>query len=250
MKALIIEDEPMAAKRLEKMLLDITRDAEILEVLESIEESIEWLAQNNADLIFMDIHLADGSSFEIFDHLEITSPIIFITAYDEYAIQAFKVNAIDYLLKPIKKAELAEAIKKWEARTRKSTPNYGALSGELGTEKYRQRLLIRYGQHIRVVNLDEASYFFTEDKITFLVLATGKKYPVDFSLEKLEAMIDPAKFYRINRQYIISMNAIEDMYAYSKSRVKLSLSPPAKKETIVSTERSGRFKKWLTGDNL
>ena len=248
MQVLIIEDEPAAARRLSKMLQEILPDATIPECPDSIEQSLNWLANNPApDLILMDIHLADGSSFEIFQYVKITSPVIFVTAFDQYALQAFKVNAVDYLLKPVKREELEQAlnrIRRWE---KTEGANYERLAKSMQQGTWNKRFLIRLGQNFRVVELKEASYFYTQNKITFLVARNGKRYPLEFSLEKLEEMLPTEQFFRINRQFIIAVDAIRDMYSVSKSRVKLRLDPPSDQDTIVSTERSPLFKKWLTG---
>jgi two-component system, LytTR family, response regulator LytT len=248
MKVLIIEDEATAARRLAKLIQEIDPSIEVLEQLDSIESSVNWLEKHGApDLLFMDIHLADGSSFEIFRFVKLDKPVIFTTAYDEYALQAFKVNAIHYLLKPLKKAELEQAINKFRNLQKPAEMNYQALANSLQVDKYNSRFLIRFGQNIKVVEFRDAAYFYTEDKITFIVTKEGKRYPVEPSLEKLEEMADPRAFFRINRQFIVNIESIKEMYAYSKSRVKLKLEPPTDKETIVSTERSPVFKKWLVG---
>lgn len=250
MKILIIEDEPMAARRLSKLINEFDSEAEVLEPLDSIEASINWFEQNAMpDLIFMDIHLADGSSFDIFSHRKITAPVVFTTAYDQYAIQAIKVNALDYLLKPIKKAELEAAIVKYGKAAKSATIDYNALANAMQKDEYNRRFLIRLGQTIKVVEFRDAAYFYTEDKITFLVTKEGKRYPIEQSLERLEEIADPRSFFRINRQFIVNIECIKEMYAYSKSRVKLLLDPSTDKETIVSTERSPVFKKWLVGDD-
>ena len=257
MKILIIEDENAAARRLEKLLGEIAPEAEIVGRLDSVEAAIEWFQHNpQPELILLDIHLADGASFEIFEHVKIKSPVIFTTAYDEYALQAFKVNAVDYLLKPIKTNELAEAIEKFK-RVFQSAPAAADYSGLLqtlrmqeGGQSYLRRMLIRFSNSFRLVDMSDAAYFYTKDKITFLVTkSTAKRFPVDYPLDKLEGLLDPAVFFRINRQFIVNVSAIKEMHPYSKSRVKIDLEPPmADLETIVSTERSSEFKKWLVGE--
>ena len=230
------------------MVQEIDPKIEVLESLDSIEASLNWFAQHPMpDLIFMDINLADGLSFEIFQHQEITSPIIFTTAFDQYALQAFKVNSVDYLLKPIKKMELEQAIGKYRKLHQPDKTDYSALANAMLRDEYNRRFLIRFGQNIKVVEFRDAAYFYTEDKITFLMTKAGKRFPIEPSLEKLEEMADPRSYFRINRQFIVNIESIKEMYAYSKSRVKLLLDPPIAKETIVSTERSPVFKKWLVG---
>ncbi len=248
MTALIIEDEDAAARRLAKMIQEIDPSLKIVSQLDSIEASLNWFAQHPMpDLIFMDISLADGLSFEIFKYQEINKPVIFTTAFDQYTLQAFKVNAVDYLLKPIKKAELEQAINKFVKLHKPSETNYKELAQTMQRDEYNSRFLIRFGQTIKVVEFRDVAYFYTEDKITFLITKEGKRYPIEPSLEKLDEMADPRSYFRINRQFIVGIESIKEMYAYSKSRVKLILDPPIDKETIVSTERSPVFKKWLMG---
>ncbi len=250
MKILIIEDEPAAVRRLHKLLAELDTKNEVIGDLGSIESVVEWLAENPApDLILMDIHLADGSSFEIFEKAEIMSPVIFATAYDEYALRAFKVNAIDYLLKPIKAVELEHAIQKVAKKTKKVEPTDNLLQKltEAGFIKKHRRVLVRMGQSIKLVDLDLVSFFYSRDKISFAVMPGNKRYPLDQSLDQIENELDRSKFFRINRQFIVRMEAIEEMVAYSKSRVKLKLIPPSEEDAIVSKERSPDFKKWLLG---
>jgi two-component system response regulator LytT len=254
MKVLIIEDENAAARRLEKLLKELAPETTILAQIDSVEASVLWLENNpQPDLIFMDIHLADGASFEIFQHVKVSCPIIFTTAYDEYALQAFKVNAVDYLLKPIKNVELAAALEKYKQVFKPAkAPDYSALLETLKSqqsENYLQRMLIRFGHSLKLVDVADAAYFYTRDKITFLITrSSAKRYPVDYPLDKLEEMLDKKVFFRINRQFIVNVHAIREMHPYSKSRVKVDMDPPTDQETIVSTERSAEFKKWLVGE--
>lgn len=248
MRVLIVEDEPMAARRLIKILTEVAPDTVVLGCLDSVEATILWLSENPPpDLMLLDIHLSDGSAFEIFKHVSPSCPIVFTTAYDEYALQAFRVHAVDYLLKPIKAPELAEAIR----RSSWQKTDYAALLELMRSQhepRYLRRMLIRSGQSLRLVDTADAAYFFTRDKITFVVVrSSGKRFPVDYPLEQLESLLDPRLFFRINRQFIIHIAAIREMHTYSKSRVKIVLEPPAPQETIVSVERSGAFKKWLQG---
>lgn len=254
MKVLIIEDENAAARRLEKLLKEVAPDAVVLRQLDSVEGSVLWLEHNpHPDLIFLDIHLADGASFDIFEHVQITCPVIFITAYDEYALQAFKVNAVDYLLKPIKSSELAAALDKYQKVFKPAqAPDFTALLATLKSQQetnYLQRMLIRLGHSLKLVDLADAAYFYTKDKITFLITrSNGKRYPVDYPLDKLENMLDKKVFFRINRQFIVNVASIREMHPYSKSRVKVEMDPPTDIDTIVSTERSAEFKRWLVGE--
>jgi two-component system, LytTR family, response regulator LytT len=251
MRILIIEDEEPAAKRLHKMLEELEPGSKVLEHIVSVSSAIEWFENNHApDLVFSDIQLSDGLSFEIFKKVNPNSPIIFTTAYDQYAIEAFKVNSIDYLLKPIKKDDLKAAVQKYHKlkTTAQTRPvDVSKLLETFAAQKadYKKRFVIRYGEHIKTINIDEVAYFYTEDKVNFLTTKEGRRYAIDYNLDSLEQMIDPKIFFRINRQYIIAIHAIAEMFAYSKSRVLVKLNPPAKHETIVSTERSGDFKLWL-----
>ncbi len=255
-RILLIEDEESAAKRLQKMVMEILPDAEILSNVDSISSAVHWLQSNSApDLIIMDIHLADGSSFEIFKQVNIESPVIFTTAYDQYALEAFKVNSIDYLLKPIKKEELQNALSKYQKlyQGKSAAPInieklLASLQQQPAKQDYRERFVIRYGEHMKTIQTTDIAYFYTENRISFAVLKEGKRYPVDFNMDELEKMLDPKNFFRINRQFIISYHSITEMLTYSKSRVLVKLNPPTKEDTIVSTERSSAFKGWLAGE--
>jgi two-component system LytT family response regulator len=250
MNALIIEDEQPTALRLQKMIVELDPGIRIVKILDTIEASIAWLHSNpHPDLIFQDIHLADGSCFEIYRSVKIEVPVVFTTAFDQYAIDAFKVNGIDYLLKPVTREQLKGSLDKLKRFS--GTPkvmDYQALAGILSPKSYQNRFMVRYGQKIKVIATDNIAYFYTLQGNNFFKTIDGKEYPSDFSLDKLEGMLDPAIFFRINRQIMISIKAIKDMYSYSKSRVKVELDPPCDFETIASTERSGDFKKWLAGE--
>ena len=251
MNLLIIEDEPASAQRLKKLAEEIEPGIIVLEILDSISASVEWLrSHTEPDLVLSDIHLADGLSFEIFKEVNISCPVIFTTAYDQYAIQAFKVNSIDYLLKPIKKTELAEAIRKFK-KIQAGTPRFdlSQLTALLGkTEKdYLKRLMIRIGQQIKVVEVKDIAYFYIEEKIVFAVSFSKDRHPMDLSLDQLEKQLDPERFIRINRAFIISLESITTMITYSKARIKIKLKPPCEVESITSTERSAEFRDWLRG---
>lgn len=253
MNVLIIEDEQPAAKRLNKMLNEIEPGINILDSIVSVSSAIKWFAKNQSpELIFSDIQLSDGLSFEIFKSVDLNCPVIFTTAYDQYAIEAFKVNSVDYLLKPIKKTELAKAVEKFK-KLRGTAPaiDINKLMQALNpaTQDYKQRFIVRYGEHIKTISIDEVVYFYTEDKVNFLCTKDGRRYVIDYNLDSIDSTLDPKTFFRINRQYIIGIHAISEMFAYSKSRVLIKLNPPAKHETIVSTERSAHFKLWLGDEN-
>lgn len=251
MKILLIEDEPAAVRRLQKLLVEIDPHNEVIGALSSIESAVEWLMSHPApEVILMDIHLADGSSFDIFDKVSVTAPVIFATAFDEYALKAFKVNAIDYLLKPIKKVDLEQALLRISKGVAKDNlgDEFIQKLANAGLVKKNKRILVKMGQAIKLIELDNVAYFYSRDKISFAVLPGNKRYPLDQSLDQLEQMVDPVHFFRINRQFMVKMEAIDEMIAYSKSRVKLKLNPPTEEDAIVSKERSPEFKKWLLGN--
>ncbi|GAB4419390.1 MAG: LytTR family DNA-binding domain-containing protein [Bacteroidia bacterium] len=250
MNLLIIEDEAAAARRLQHMIGELAPDAQILDVLDTVEASVEWLrTYPEPDLLLMDIYLADGSSFEIFQEVVVRAPVIFTTAYNEYALQAFKVNSIDYLLKPLKKEELDAALQKYRDLQSPQRPAYDQLLDLLPRARggYPKRIVIRYGQHLKALEIKEAAYFYIESRVVLMRTFDGKEYPVDQNLDQLEAMLDPQEFFRINRKYIVQVKAIDQMYAYSKSRIRLILQPGNPDDAIVSTERAARFKTWLRG---
>ena len=252
-KALIIEDEEPAADRLKKLVAKADPDIEVADIIVSVRSAVNYLKNNSPDIIFLDIHLADGESFEIFRQIHVTCPIIFTTAYDQFALQAFKLNSIDYLLKPVKKEELETALKKFKDlfRVHKETiVDYQKLAEYMGKEKpvYKKRLLIRYGDLFKTIEIKDAAYFFSENKISYVCTKQNAQYALDNTLDELEGFLEPKEFFRINRQFIVSVDSIDKMVAVSKSRVKLSLKPHTEHETIVSTERSPEFKKWLGGD--
>ncbi|MDN5199791.1 LytTR family DNA-binding domain-containing protein [Fulvivirgaceae bacterium BMA10] len=248
-KVVIIEDESHAAEKLARSLENIDNNIEILAKIESVEEAIAWLSTNKADLIFLDIHLGDALSFDIFQKLEIKTPIIFTTAYDQYAIQAFKLNSIDYLLKPIKTSELEAALQKFrENQLNQQSFSYHELIDALKSDEspsYQKRFMIYSGDRIKAIPVEDVAYFFAEGKYCYLIAREDKEYLVDFTLDRLEKVLDPEQFFRINRQFIISLDAIHEMFSYPKSRVKIMLQPKNKKDAIVSIERSSEFKKWL-----
>ncbi|MEZ4888404.1 MAG: LytTR family DNA-binding domain-containing protein [Chitinophagales bacterium] len=253
MKVLIIEDEFAAAKRLQRLIQNINPDIEIIEVLDSIETAVEWLQNHtHPDLMFLDIHLADGSSFEIFQQVHIITPIVFTTAYDQYALQAFQHNSIDYLLKPIKQEDLSKAIDKYQKRYGETSPaiDYQKLAQalQLQSANRQTRFLVRFGQTLLAIDIKDVAYCYTENKTNFIITFNNKKYVIDQYLDELENILDTQKFFRINRQFIVNFDAITGMYAYSKSRVKLDLKPPFEgADTVVSTQRSPIFKQWLIG---
>jgi len=253
-KVLILEDEDAAAGRLQKMVTEILPETEFLETIASVKQGIEWFKTHAMpDLIFADIQLNDGISFDIFKEVAVNSPVIFTTAYDAHALNAFKLNSVDYLLKPVKKTDLSAAIEKFKtvylSNKKDDNNNLQQLLQALQkTQQYKQRFVLRVGEHMKIIEVPDIAYFYTENKANFIISKDGKRHLVDNTLDQLEAMLDPKIFFRINRQFIVSYPSIAEMFTYSKSRVLLKLNPPSKLDTIVSTERSAAFKSWLGGE--
>lgn len=249
MNVLIIEDEQLAARRLQSMVLAYDPTIKMLAKLESVEESVEWFKTNpHPDLIFLDIHLEDDLSFVIFDKVKVDSPIIFTTAFDEYAIRAFKLKSIDYLLKPIIQEELNNAIVKYKAwNGEKNGIDMSALFDLINKKElsYRERFSVSFGQKIKSFNVNEIAYFYSKEGMTYAALNDQKHYPVDYSLENLLSELNPKDFFRINRQYLIRHGSIKQVHVFPKSHLKLELSPKPLDDTFVSIDKVTAFKKWL-----
>jgi len=242
--ALIIEDEKPAARRLQRMLAK--ENIDVLEILNSVNSAVAWLQSNpQPPLVFCDIQLSDGIAFEIFEKIKINSPIIFTTAYDEYAIRAFKLNSIDYLLKPFTQEDLKSAIDKYKNFNLKIIEqDFSGILRNINQHKfYKERFLVKKGVYLRIITTENIDFFYSENKISFLHTFLNKEYIIDESLEKLTKILDPKKFFRINRQYIINKNAITEMIKLSNRRIKVILKD--KKEIIVARERAGDFMIWL-----
>jgi len=250
MKVIIIEDEKPSARRLQRMLENLNVKAETL--LHSVEESIAWFKENDhPDLIFLDIQLSDGLSFEIFESVDIKSAVIFTTAYDEYALQAFKLNSIDYLLKPIDEAELEKAIHKYQERM----PQNQAVTLDFNDIKnllvnpiervYKKRFSVKVGQHLKLINIDDIECFYSENKGTYAYTSDGRNYLLDTTLELLEPELEPQVFFRISRKFFVNINAIKDMIHYTNSRLQIKLNTFDDQEVIVARERVKDFKDWL-----
>ena len=248
MKVLIIEDEILAAEKLAGLLISIDSTIEIMGKLQSVLESINWLhSQPDPDLIFMDIQLDDGICFEIFDAVKIKTPVIFTTAYDSYAIRAFQVNSVDYLLKPIEKEPLTKAIEKYKLIFEKgdsSTQSVGDLSVQM-VKSYKTRFFVKIGNHFHSIPVDNIECFYIVERAVFFKTNNGKNYNLDYSLDQVQQLIDPEKFFRINRNYLIQINAIQDIYNYSSSRLGIKINGIDHLDLIVSREKVGEFKKWL-----
>ncbi|MBW1297389.1 LytR/AlgR family response regulator transcription factor [Aquimarina litoralis] len=249
MKILIVEDEPRAARQLENLLHKTTFDFEILTIIDSVEDSVSWFQKNiSPDLVFMDIQLADGLSFEIFQKTEVTAPIIFTTAFDQYAIQAFKVNSIDYLLKPIKQNDLDAALHKFSKSQSTSNPIEANILKELlssmQTTQERSGILVKEGSGFVQIRISELLYMYSQDSITFGI-THNKRYIIDETMDQLYDSLDGSKFYRINRGQIVSKIAIQKIEPYFNHRVKLSVSNPRDQEFIVSRQKTSDFKDWM-----
>lgn len=252
MNILLIEDEPQALQRLEKLVKTVLPDAIILARLDTVKSSVQWLKTNQPpDLIFMDIQLGDGISFSIFDQVEVKSPVIFTTAFDEYALKAFKVNSIDYLLKPIDEESLRLAVNKFESLTAARSLATDkmmesiSLAMQMLSKKYKERFVIKVGEHLKSVEVNEILFFFSLEKTTFAQTRDGRKHILDFTLDQLDELLDPQRYFRINRKYIISVDCIQDMISYTNSRLKLVLKTCDDQDVIVARERVQEFKDWL-----
>ncbi len=250
MKVIIIEDEKPAARRLSRLLNDL--DLSVTVMLHSVEEAIAWFRGNtHPDLIFLDIQLSDGLSFEIFSQVEIKSAIIFTTAFDEYAIQAFKLNSIDYLLKPIDDEELQTAVNKYRSLkpvAQKIAIDFDDIKKLLVNpleREYKKRFTARVGQHLKIINADEVECFYSENKGTFAATFDGRNYLLETTLEHLETELSPKEFFRVSRKFYINVNHIKDIVAYSNSRLQVKFNRFSEYEVIVSRERVNDFKLWL-----
>jgi DNA-binding LytR/AlgR family response regulator len=252
MNIMIIEDEPMAAERLEELIRKADPSANVVGKCDSVKKSVKWFREHpQPDLLFLDIQLGDGISFEIFEQVSVNCPVIFTTAYDAYAIDAFRVNSIAYLLKPVKMEELARAIEKY-----KTSPYFtrsASLDQQFALEKvqqlltggFKRRFIVRTGVHIKSVPVEGILYFYSLEKATYATTTNGKNHLLDYALDHLEDMLDPTIFFRINRKYIVSLAAIQDMVTYSNYRLKLVLRNCSDDDVFVSRERMQHFKNWL-----
>ncbi len=250
MRVLIIEDEKPAAARMKKLIKEFLSEAEIVGQLDSISSAIKWFQNETApDLIFCDIELADGQSFEIFKEVKVDAPIIFTTAYDQYAIKAFKLNSIDYLLKPVDPVELEQAIIKFKNSQIQPQIDLSQIQNLLQAEtaNYKSRFMVKIGEKIQSVPTEDVAYFFSAEKTTFMQLKEGRKYILDYTLDQIEEMVHPQHFFRVNRKYISSFEAIGDIYTYSNSRLKIKLKTCKDNDILISREKVHLFKEWLDG---
>ncbi len=251
MRILIVEDEVAAFNRLVKLLAEVAPDAEVVANTSSVSSTVEWLKDNPApDLALFDVRLSDGDSFAVFQRTAVECPVIFTTAFDEYALKAFRVHAVDYLLKPVKKEELAAAISRLRSlglvRDLSTLAHEQTLNEKVAAAPIK-RFLIRFGDRFRVVEPKDIAYVHSLEKNTFLRTREGRDLPLDESLDRLEPQLDPEKFFRLNRQVIVHFQSIKELLAYSKSRVKVIMDPPYGEDAVVSSERSAEFKRWLAG---
>ena len=258
MKVLIIEDEELAVKKLRKTLQSVDASVEVVGIADSIRSSVNWLENNPApDLILMDIELADGQSFEIFDKTDVKSTVIFTTSYDEYALKAFKVNSVDYLLKPVQKEDLQAALDKFRnlksmyggTQPESSPLNVDSLVKELQQKlqpkEFRKRFLVKHAQKLVSVEVDEIAYFYSDGRLNFFKTLDNKKFVVDYTMDELEEMLDPEKYFRISRSFYVSVGSIDQIHDYFGNRLMLNLKPIVDKESIVSREKVTDFKKWM-----
>ncbi|MCM4151119.1 DNA-binding response regulator [Arenibacter sp. N53] len=252
MKILLVEDEDLAVKKLRKTLEAVDGSIEVIGTTDSIKSTVEWLKDNpSPELILMDIELADGQSFEIFNLVDVKSPVIFTTSYDEFALKAFKVNSVDYLLKPIQKDELEAAINK--LRRLKGSDHFSTdfdnlvkeLQQKLQPKEFRKRFLVKQGQKLISIEIGEICYFFSDGRLNFFKTTDNQMFVVDYTMEELEEMLDPEKYFRISRSFYVSVNSVEKIDDYFGNRLLLGLKPPVDKQALVSREKVTAFKKWM-----
>ena len=248
MKVLIVEDETAAARNLQTMLRQIEPDVEIMGVTESVVDTVEWLGRNKPDLIFMDIHIADGASFRIFEQTEVDAPIIFTTAYDSYALEAFKVNSIDYLLKPLKESELKRAVDKWRRFSNAERDDYRSRVDALAASQNNRSdmFLVYIRDKIVPLKTDDILWFYTFDEHVTAHTADGGSYPVDKTLEALQSVLSEYDFFRANRQFIIARKAVKDISVWFGSRLAVNLTTDTPERIVISKARVSEFKRWLT----
>ncbi|MBR5886087.1 MAG: response regulator transcription factor [Alistipes sp.] len=248
MKVLIIEDETAAAKNLRSVLKSVTPDAQIIETIDTVVDAVEWFKSNAApDLVFMDIHLSDGESFKIFDMVEVTVPVIFTTAYDQYALKAFQTSGIDYLLKPIQEDEVRRAVDKWRLLTGVDKSDYKQKVDTLISEQRdeRQSFLVRFRDKLIPVSQNDIAYCYTSEEKVYAFGYNGERYPMEHTLEALQGMLSAKKFYRANRQFIISRDAVVDVSVWFGSRLSVNLKVEIPEKIIVPKARVPEFKQWL-----
>ncbi|MFC5408409.1 LytR/AlgR family response regulator transcription factor [Larkinella bovis] len=256
MDVLVIEDEELAVRKLTKLLQDVDNTIRIVGTAASVRASVQWLKSNaTPDLILMDIELADGQSFEIFEQTPVESPVIFTTSYDEYALRAFKVNSIDYLLKPIKRHELEASLEKHRKLRNPAENETGGkmaidalvqqLRQQIQPTEYRKRFLVKHLSQWMPIEVADIAYFYSEEGVSLFRTRSNQKFSVDYTLDELEAMLDPVQFFRANRQFIVDINSVQQIHPYFNNKLKLTLKPSPEEEVLVSRERATEFKKWM-----
>lgn len=248
MNAVIVEDEAIASRRLRHLIEELAPECEILTQISSVESGLKWFAENALpDLIFLDIQLNDGYGFDIIDQLPKHPPIIFTTAYNEYAIRGFKYNGLDYLLKPIDKNDLKKALEKYTTIIDSRQNNSADIDAirQLFAKEYKKRFMVKIGNQFSTYKVEDIAYFMAEEGLIFLYTQKGQKYPIEYTIDQLEDILDPIQFFRINRKFMVSVNAVEEIHSYFNSRLLLKLSPTQEEQIIVSRERTTNFKKWL-----
>jgi two-component system LytT family response regulator len=257
MKVVIVEDEVPAAEKLERYLTKYDASIQVVAQLDAVATAVHWLRENqvSVDLIFMDIQLVDGLSFQIFQQVKILKPVIFTTAYNEFALDAFKVNSIDYLLKPITFTDLSASLQKLaslKAQFRQGDDQAERIQQVFSTAQttvHKKRFMVKIGEHIRSITADQITMLYAEGRDVYLVTSQGKKFIIDYTLETLEDILDPHLFFRINRTFILNINAIKDVLIYSNSRLKITMTQDFDKEIIVSREKVNEFKTWFDGNH-
>lgn len=248
-RVLIIEDEQLAAEKLQMLINRIDPDFQVIDVISTVADSVRWLTNNQADLIFLDINLADDISFRIFDQIEVDTPIIFTTAYDDYAIKAFKQNSLDYILKPVSEEDLRLGITKYK-KLKSNGVSYDQqiksfIQQYLPSTDYKNRILVSYGGKSKSINIEEVAYLYAFEKGVYLTSMDNHSYLVDDTLDVLEKHLDPKHFYRVNRKFLINIKSIVEIHKYSTRRLKLELKPKPKFEALVPAEKITAFRAWL-----
>lgn len=256
MNILIVEDEDLAVKKIQKTLSSVDPGAQVVGITDSITATVDWLKNNpSPDLILMDIELSDGQSFEIFTRVDVKSAVVFTTSYDEYALKAFKVNSIDYLLKPIQKEDLESALQKYRQMKNLYATGNGAelnvdnlvkeLRQKLQPREFRKRFLVKHAQKLVSIEVEEIAYFFSDGRLNFFKTYDNKKFVVDYTMDELEEMLDPERYFRISRSFYIAVDSVDQIHDYFGNRLLLHLKPAVDKEAIVSREKVADFKKWM-----
>lgn len=256
LRILIVEDEGPAAEKLERYLLRYQPSLKVVARLAAVSDSVEWLRthQQEVDLIFMDIQLLDGLSFRIFEQVRVERPVIFVTAFNEYALEAFKANGIDYLLKPITYPDLTASLDKYDRLRDQFASNAGKImamqqSLSSGVPVYKKRFMVKLGEHIRSVTSDQIGLLYADGREVYLITGDNRKFIVDYTLEALEEVLDPAQFFRVNRSYMVSIHHVQDVMVYSNSRLRITPTVKWDQEIIVSREKVADFKHWFDGNN-